>query len=856
MRRAATVIEATRRRRATIAIAARGHRRRATIAIAARGHRRRATIAIAARGHRRRAIAAIASVLAVSALAASCSAETPNFEFDVGDPVTAQSSRVYDRNGTLITELRGEQRRTDVTHLELVPEVVRNAVVAIEDERFYEHDGVDLKAILRAARSNVAAGGISQGGSTITQQYVGNVFLDRSEQTATRKIEEFFMARRFEQFFTKDFILLRYLNWVYFGHGAYGIEAASRQYFGAPACELTTTAAERGQSACLKVSELTLEQAALLAGLIQRPSAFDPYRNPQDARRRRNLVLERMLANEFITALEYERALDQPIVLIEDVPILEERYPAAHFVEDVKQWFLDNPAFGPTREYRTQLLFEGGLAIHTTIDLELQARAEAAVDAILPDNGTNPDAAATVLGVGGAEDGHVLAMVGGRDFFGDDEDAKFNLASGKGRQAGSAMKPIALATALTRGYTVAKTYDAPDELEIDRPDVCGPLWTIRGGLGSEPEAPVEANLVQAMRRSINTVYAQLMVDVRPANFVTMAERLGLAPGRIAPVCAGVLGTEDVNTVELATMFSTFARSGRRADPVIVTSVIEPGGTALYRHVEDVVPVLDSSIANQISWVLQGVIAEGTGRMAAIDRPAAGKTGTAQNYADATFVGYTPQRATAVWVGFPEAQIPMEPPTTDIRVTGGTYPAQIWREIMVAAHQGIGAVGLPPPPPSAPAPPTQPPRLDSVEIPDLVGRTWDAEQLATELAELTLGVAAVEVETVEFAEGTIMGQAPVAGSLQQGGITVTVEVAVAPDLPSVLAMPEVVGLSEAEARQVLAAGGLGVEVYIEPFFDEEAERFGGEPGAVWRQAPAAGSTVEPGGSAEIWVNPDQ
>ena len=807
-------------------------------------------------GVRRAATVLAISVLAVSVLAAGCSVEQRDITFDVDRLATAQSSRIYDRNGVLITELRGEQRRTDVTDIALVPEVVRNAVVAIEDERFYEHDGVDLKAILRAARSNVAAGGISQGGSTITQQYVGNVFLDRSEQTVTRKIQEFFMARRFEQLFTKDFILLRYLNWVYFGNGAYGIEAAARQYFGAPACELATTAAGRGPGECLKVTELTLEQAALLAGLIQRPSAFDPYRNPQDARRRRNLVLERMLANGYITPVEHDQAFDQPIVLIEDIPLLEERYPAAHFVEDVKQWFLDNPAFGPTREYRTQLLFEGGLDIHTTIDLALQAKAEAAVEAILPDNGVNPDAAATVLGVDGATEGHVLAMVGGRDFFGDDEDAKFNLASGKGRQAGSAMKPIALVTALTRGFTVAKTYDAPDELEIDRPDVCGPVWTIRGGLGSEPEAPVESNLVEAMRRSINTVYAQLMVDVRPANFVTMAERLGLDPGSIAPVCAGVLGTEDVNTVELATMFSTFARSGRQADPVLVTSVIQPDGTALYRHVTDDVFVLDPAIANQITWVLQGVITEGTGRRAAIDRPAAGKTGTAQNYADATFVGYTPQRAAAVWVGFPDAQIPMEPPTTDIRVTGGTYPAQIWREIMIAAHEGIDAVGLPPPPPSAPAPPTQPPRLDSVEIPDLVGRTWDPELLGTELAELTLGIAAVDVETVEFPEQTIMGQAPAAGSLQQGGITVTVEVAVAPDLPSVLAMPEVVGLSEAEARQVLAAAGLGVEVFIEPFFDEEAERFGGEPGAVWRQAPRAGVPVEPGGSAEIWVNPDQ
>ncbi len=804
---------------------------------------------------RRGAIVLVVSVLAVSMLAAGCSYELPDVSFDLERQATAQSSRVYDRNGVLITELRGEQRRTDVDDIALIPQVVRNAVVAIEDERFYEHDGADLKAILRAARSNVAAGGISQGGSTITQQYVGNVFLDRSEETLTRKIEEFFMARRFEQFFTKDFILLRYLNWVYFGNGAYGIEAAARQYFGAPRCELAATAAERGREACLKVTELTLEQAALLAGLIQRPSAFDPYRNPQDARRRRNLVLDRMLVNGFITIDEHDWAYNQPIVLIEDIPILEERYPAAYFVEDVKQWFLDNEAFGPTREHRTELLFEGGLEIHTTIDLGLQAGAEAAVEAILPHNGTNPDAAATVLGLGGDEDGHVLAMVGGRDFFGDATDAKFNLASGKGRQAGSAMKPIALATALTRGFTVTKTYDAPDELEIDRPDVCGPLWTIRGGLGSTPEEPMNADLIEATQRSINTVYAQLMVDIRPANFVTMAERLGLEPSRIAPVCAGVLGTEDVNTVELADLFSTFARSGLRVEPVLVTSVIKPDGTAFYRHVADEVPVLDSSVANQITWVLQGAITSGTGHRAAIDRPAAGKTGTAQNYADATFVGYTPQRAAAVWVGFPDAQIPMVPPTTDIRVAGGTYPAQIWREIMLAAHRELPAVSLPSPPVSAPAPPTDPPTLDSVEIPDLVGRQWDADQVGAELVELTLGVAVVEVATGEFAEGTIIGQAPAALSLQRGGITVTVEVAVAPELPTIITMPDVVGLDEAEARQVLAAAELGVEVVVAPILDSGAELFDGEPGAVWQQWPEARATVEPGSPVEIWVTPD-
>ena len=393
-------------------------------------------------------------VIVTLLIGGACSFETPDATFDIVE--TPQSSRVYDRNGILITELRGEQGRTDITDLGLIPEKVRQAVIAIEDERFYSHDGVDYKAILRAARSNVTAGGISQGGSTITQQYVGNVFLDRSDQTVSRKIREIFMARRFEQRFTKDFILLKYLNWVYFGNGAYGIEAAAREYFGAPGCSphgasdepaanknasdrqmntsvvqanagdqtdesqavdvLTTRTPSRGRT-CLKVEELTIDQAALLAGLIQRPSGLDPYRYPDAAFRRRNMVLKRMLANEFITVDEYETAIVRPLVLVEDVPILEKGYPAAYFVEDVKQWFLGNPEFGRTRETRSQLLFEGGIDIHTTIDLGLQAKAEAAVEHILPNNGTNPDAAVVTLGMTKKEEGHILAMVGGRDFF-------------------------------------------------------------------------------------------------------------------------------------------------------------------------------------------------------------------------------------------------------------------------------------------------------------------------------------------------------------------------------------------------------------------------------------------------------
>jgi penicillin-binding protein 1A len=792
---------------------------------------------------------ALPLLVVVASLAAACSYETREFTFNIEELETAQSSRVFDRNGVLITELRGEQNRTDVTDLNLIPEIVRNAVVAIEDERFYEHAGVDLKAVLRAARSNVSEGGVSEGGSTITQQYVGNVFLDRSEQSVKRKIEEIFMARRFEQQFTKEFILLQYLNWVYFGNGAYGIEAASREYFGPPDCARATTVEDPDDRDCLKVSELTVEQAALLAGLIQRPSAFDPYRNESGARERRNLVLDRMLANEFITVEEHDAAIETGLVLVPDVPILEEQYEAAYFVEDVKQWFLDNPEFGETRDDRAELLFEGGLDIHTTIDLELQADAEAAVEAILPDNGANPDAAAVVMGVTAEDDGHILAMVGGRDFFGSEEDSKFNLASDKGRQAGSSMKPIGLATALQIGFSVTETYKAPNFIEIERPNVCGPTWRVRGGAGDS-----EVTLVRATRSSLNSVFAQLMVDIGPAQFVSMAEDLGIGKDRIAPVCAAILGTEDVNMVEMATVYATFARRGVRVDPVMVTRINNQDGTTLYQDRKDTVAVLDRSVADQLSWVLSGVISGGTGTNADFGRPAAGKTGTAQNFADATFMGYTPQRATAVWVGFPEAQIPMVPPTTEIRVFGGTYPAAIWREIMTAAHEGIEPTEFPAPPSSTPPPTTEPPLPDSVEIPDLIGLEWNEEALLASLEESALLVTAVEVESNEYQPGTIINQAPFPGQFRPGGTTIIVEVAVAPPDPERFDIPGVVGLTEAEAKQVLIGAGFGVDTVVQKLESDDVDEFWLQPGIVWFQNPESGGTLDPGESVTIWVNP--
>jgi len=780
---------------------------------------------------------------------ASCSIETKDFDalfgenFSVNTLETAQSSRVYDRNGILITELRGDQNRTDI-RFEQMPEVLINAVVAIEDERFWDHSGVDFKAILRAARSNVSAGGISQGGSTITQQYVGNVFLDRSEQTGSRKIEEIFMARRFEQRYTKEFILERYLNWVFFGRQAYGVEAASRTYFGPPACQGQT---DPGDDTCLKVSELTLIEAATIAGLIQAPSRFNPFNNPEAARDRRDLVLLRMFANDFITEDEYQTALLQPIDLIEDVPILEERYPAAHFVDDVKQWFLDNESFGATRAERTTLLFEGGLDIHTTLDLTLQAQAEAAVERVLPqvaaDGSLNPDAAAVIQGVTDDDDGHILAMVGGRDFFAGDNDAKFNLASGSGRQAGSAMKPIGLAAALQIGIPITRFYDATSPIEIENEPVCGPIWKVRGGTDGD------STLADATKWSRNTVFAQLMVDIGPPRFVDMAEQLGIGEGRLQPVCAAILGTENTNMVELSTVYATFARDGVRVDPVMVTRIGRPDGTQLYQYAETSTrTVLNKTVNDQLTWALSTVM-QGTGWRAALeDRPSAGKTGTAQNNADATFAGYTRQRAAAVWVGFPDEQIPMETQFGGEKVQGGTFPALIWHEIMSDAHRGLDVLDFPSPPVSSTTT-TLPDIPEEAEVPNLIGQEMTEDVVMALQDEPNYWVIRqVFVQTRDFEIGKVFNQIPQPGQVVPGGSVITVEVAVEPILPPV---PSLIGLDEATAVRVLEDAEFVVEIVYEsnPDADEPV------PGTVWAQSPEAGTARDEVERVTLRIEPD-
>ncbi|MFN0091804.1 MAG: transglycosylase domain-containing protein [Acidimicrobiales bacterium] len=598
-------------------------------------------------------LGALAVVLVFLVLAAACSYQRADRR--VALPENAETTRIYAADGALITALHAGQNRSNVRYAELPAHLV-DAVVAIEDERFWRHQGIDLKALLRATRTNAETGELTQGGSTITQQLVKNALLE-PDKTLSRKLTEASLALQLEQAYSKERILELYLNTIYFGKGAYGVEAASQRYFAKP------------------VSAVTLGEAALLAGLIRAPSVTDPFDAPEAAMRRRGLVLGKLLDLGYIDQGQHDAAAAEALTLAGEFGSAD-RYPAAHFVEEVKKWIAADERFGPTPEARRDLLFRGGLRIHTTVDLRLQAAAEEAVASVLPDPGEDPEGAVAAVE---PATGFVRAMAGGRDYFGDSPFAKYNLAVGAGRQAGSSFKPLVLAAALEKGIPLTKSYPAPGRITLDAGPGFG-AWAVSnyegGGGGS-------ASLLEATVHSYNTVYAQLMLDVGPAAGVEMATRLGVT-SPLAAVPAAVLGTENVTPLDMASAYATLANRGVRVPPTLVTRVERPDGSILYEHAHEQRKVIPIEVADRVTSALGQVVARGTGTRAQLGRPAAGKTGTAQEYRDAWFVGYTPELAAAVWVGFAERQEPMTPPRTPIRVTGGSWPAQIWRAFMVAA----------------------------------------------------------------------------------------------------------------------------------------------------------------------------
>jgi penicillin-binding protein 1A len=525
-------------------------------------------------------------------------------------------------------------------------------MVAVEDKRFYEHRGVDVRGMGRAVWADVTQKGAVQGGSTITQQLVKNAYLT-SQKTIARKLIEAALAWQLEQRWSKDRILTAYLNTVYFGNGAYGVEQASRVYFHHSAIALRPA------------------EAALLAGIPEDPSAWDPVAHPRAAKDRRNLVLRLLYEQGYLTRSQYVNSLVFPMPDPEKVFLPATQGVAApYFANYVKDELVRQ--FGPQRA------FGGGLKVQTTLDVGLQKLARDAIASVLPPNDTNPAAALVVVDAQ-RDPGAILAMVGGANY----HKNQFNLATQGERQPGSSFKPFVLATALKENVSPSSVLTSQKQVTINAD---GRLWQVNN---YEGEALGPIDLGKAIAYSDNSVFSQLTAIVGPKNVARTAHQLGIT-SKLQGYFAIGLGAEPATPLEMARAYTSFADGGKRIDGSIfgnhprAIDTIRVGGKTL-QNAPVAHEVLTSAQAGVVNELLQGVVQYGTGRAAALPGwQVAGKTGTTENYGDAWFVGYTPQIVVAVWVGYPDKLVPMTYQFHGHPVAGGTFPALIWKAFMQKA----------------------------------------------------------------------------------------------------------------------------------------------------------------------------
>ena len=568
------------------------------------------------------------------------------------------NSTVYADNGKSLGVLANDENRQPINSNEISP-WMKKGTVAIEDRRFYEHGGIDPQGIARAIVSNVAAGHIVQGGSTLTQQLISQIYIVK-QHTFDRKIREALLAIQLEDRFTKDEILTAYLNTVFYGNNAYGVEAAAQTYFAKPA------------------KDLTLPEDALLSGLPQLPSKYDPYHNPKDAIVRRAEVLQAMQDTGVITAAQERQAAATPLHLKRGhvYGAVKESF----FVRYVANELAKEPDFGEAA------VRAGGLQIHSTLDPVLQAKARAAMHKILPTPG-DPDAAIVSIR---PKTGEIVAMASTRNFHTD----QFDLTSQSRRQPGSTFKTITLATAIEQGIDPsATTYmSAPFSW---RPDPSSPTWNVATAGGEYAGA---VSLENATLASDNTVYAQLAIDVGPPNIVDMAKRLGVRTSPLTPVPSITLGAEGVSPLEMATVYATLADGGVYHPPTAIKTVLDASGQQLLGKRNRGVRVIQDGVAAEVTRILGENMHSGTGTGALMsdDRPEAGKTGTTDNHTDAWFCGFTPTLATCVWIGYPDATKSMYNIEGVSAVSGPTLPADIWHTYMDSALAGTPPVDFPAP----------------------------------------------------------------------------------------------------------------------------------------------------------------
>ena len=589
------------------------------------------------------------------------------------EDIPVETTFLFDADGEKLAELSGGENRTSVSLEEISPHLV-DAVLAAEDRDFFRHGGVDFGAIARAAFSDLR-GNKLQGGSTITQQYVKLAYVG-NERTIIRKLKEATLAVKLERKLSKEQILERYLNLIYFGRGAHGIEAAAAAYFG-------TTAAE-----------LDVAQSAYLAGLIRAPEAADATNDPAEADRRRDTVLTALEQQGHISASDRDALAAIPVAayvrprgeVVED-KIIGGDAGTQYFVEHVRRQLAAR--FGDAR------VNGGGLRVYTSLDLDLQ---RAAYDAVYRDVLNQPgDPAGALVAID--TDGMVRAMVGGRDWEAEDPFARVNFATGRdgggtGRQAGSSFKPFVLATAVADGYTVESAFESPAKVVFEGANN-GKDYTVNN---SDKAEHGRLDLVDATRVSSNTVYAQLLDAIGPERVVSTAHRLGI-DSELSPVLSLALGTSSVSVQEMAEAYLTFATRGVHVEPITITLVTDAEGDVLFEASPERERILEEPEADIVTHVLQQVVEAGTGTRAELTgSDAAGKTGTTQQYGDAWFVGYTPGLSTAVWLGYPDGQDHELRGVHGIDVTGGTLPAEIWHAFMQDAIEDDRYAGRFPDPP--------------------------------------------------------------------------------------------------------------------------------------------------------------
>jgi penicillin-binding protein 1A len=572
-----------------------------------------------------------------------------------------ENSFLYTDNMQLLGVVPSATNRQPLALSKISPSLPE-ATVAIEDARFWQHGALDYQGIIRALYQDLSQGHIVQGGSTITQELARNLYIGTPQRTLSRKIREACLAEKLFQKLSRKQILGDYLNEVFYGRHAYGAQAAARTYFSKPA------------------SKLTLVQAALLAGLPQAPTVYDPLTNPRAAKARRNEVLQAMWKNGYISASKLRSAKKKGLQL-----------RPGHLYTELHQPNFFGWATQQLGSLTGQRQVElGGFKVRTTLDQRLQELAVHAVSSVLH---TPTDPAAAIVAMD-PQTGAVKAMV---DYLPSGRRMQFNLATQAHRSTGSSFKPITLATALSEGVSPYSTFYGPPELFITDP-ACATnngAWDVHN---FADEAAGTMNLLDATANSVNTIFAQLISKVGVRNVMAMAHNLGITEPLGGPyfrqACAITLGSVGFTPLEMADVYSTFASGGIHHDPLAFESVRNAKGKLIPLH-SNGRRVLSPNVAAELTEALQGVVQHGTGTAAALgNRPVAGKTGTAENFQDAWFCGYVPQLTTCVWVGYPGGEIPLNNVEGVGQVAGGTLPAEIWHDFMGPAVANLPVKSFP------------------------------------------------------------------------------------------------------------------------------------------------------------------